>query len=68
MFTGRLAILVRRVVIPAAVPQIAVGLRGSPSRSILMVISEMVASTNGLGYFVLQAQRTFRWTTCGRGS
>jgi ABC-type nitrate/sulfonate/bicarbonate transport system permease component len=25
-----------------------------------MVISEMVASTNGLGYFVLQAQRTFR--------
>jgi ABC-type nitrate/sulfonate/bicarbonate transport system permease component len=26
---------------------------------ILMVISEMVASTNGIGYFVLQSQRTF---------
>ncbi len=51
----------RRVVIPAAAPQIAVGLRASLSIAlILMVISEMVASTNGLGYFVLQAQRTFR--------
>jgi len=26
---------------------------------ILMVVSEMVASTNGIGYFVLQSQRTF---------
>jgi ABC-type nitrate/sulfonate/bicarbonate transport system permease component len=26
---------------------------------ILMVISEMVASTNGIGYFVLQSQRSF---------
>ena len=26
---------------------------------ILMVISEMVASTNGIGYFVLQSQRRF---------
>jgi ABC-type nitrate/sulfonate/bicarbonate transport system permease component len=25
----------------------------------MMVISEMVASTNGIGYFVLQSQRTF---------
>ena len=49
------------MVIPAAAPQIAVGLRASLSIAlILMVISEMVASTNGLGYFVLQAQRTFR--------
>ena len=24
-----------------------------------MVISEMVASTNGIGYFILQSQRTF---------
>ena len=26
---------------------------------ILMVISEMVASTNGIGFFVLQSQRSF---------
>ena len=26
---------------------------------ILMVISEMVASSNGIGYFVLQSQRSF---------
>jgi ABC-type nitrate/sulfonate/bicarbonate transport system permease component len=26
---------------------------------IMMVISEMVASTNGIGFFVLQSQRSF---------
>jgi ABC-type nitrate/sulfonate/bicarbonate transport system permease component len=51
----------RRVVMPAASPQIVAGLRASLSIAlILMVISEMVASTNGLGYFVLQSQRAFR--------
>jgi ABC-type nitrate/sulfonate/bicarbonate transport system permease component len=49
-----------RVMLPAAAPQIFAGLRTSLSLSlILMVISEMVASTNGIGYFVLQSQRTF---------
>lgn len=51
---------VRRVILPAASPQIFVGVRISLAIAlILMVISEMVASTNGLGYFVLQAQQTF---------
>ena len=51
---------VLRVMLPAAAPQIFAGLRTSLSLSlILMVISEMVASTNGIGYFVLQSQRTF---------
>jgi ABC-type nitrate/sulfonate/bicarbonate transport system permease component len=51
---------VLRVMLPAATPQIFAGLRTSLSLSlILMVISEMVASTNGIGYFVLQSQRTF---------
>jgi ABC-type nitrate/sulfonate/bicarbonate transport system permease component len=50
----------RRVMLPAATPQIFAGLRTSLSLAlILMVISEMVASTNGIGYFVLQSQRTF---------
>jgi ABC-type nitrate/sulfonate/bicarbonate transport system permease component len=49
-----------RVMMPAASPQIFAGMRTSLSLAlILMVISEMVASTNGIGYFVLQSQRTF---------
>jgi ABC-type nitrate/sulfonate/bicarbonate transport system permease component len=49
-----------RVMLPAASPQIFAGMRISLSLAlILMVISEMVASTNGIGYFVLQSQRTF---------
>ncbi len=48
------------VLLPAASPQIFAGIRTSLSLAlILMVISEMVASTNGIGYFVLQSQRTF---------
>jgi ABC-type nitrate/sulfonate/bicarbonate transport system permease component len=51
---------IRLVVMPAAAPQIFAGMRTSLSLAlILMVISEMVASTNGIGYFVLQAQRSF---------
>jgi ABC-type nitrate/sulfonate/bicarbonate transport system permease component len=51
---------VSRVMLPAASPQIFAGMRTSLSLAlILMVISEMVASTNGIGYFVLQSQRTF---------
>jgi len=51
---------VRWVVLPAALPQIFAGMRTSLSVGILvMVVSEMVASTNGIGFFVLQSQRTF---------
>lgn len=50
----------RLVVLPAASPQIFAGLRTSLSLAIIMmVISEMVASTNGVGYFVVDAQRSF---------
>ena len=51
---------VLKVMFPAAAPQIFAGMRTSLSLAlILMVISEMVASTNGIGYFVLQCQRSF---------
>jgi ABC-type nitrate/sulfonate/bicarbonate transport system permease component len=51
---------VLRIILPAAAPQIFAGMRTSLSLAlILMVISEMVASTNGIGYFVLQSQRSF---------
>jgi ABC-type nitrate/sulfonate/bicarbonate transport system permease component len=50
----------RRATLPAAMPQIFAGMRTSLSLAvIMMVISEMVASTNGIGFFVLQSQRTF---------
>jgi ABC-type nitrate/sulfonate/bicarbonate transport system permease component len=50
----------RLVTLPAAAPQIFAGMRTSLSLAvILMVISEMVASTNGIGFFVLQSQRSF---------
>lgn len=49
-----------RVVLPSSAPQIFAGMRTSLSLAlILMVVSEMVASTNGIGYFVLQSQRRF---------
>jgi ABC-type nitrate/sulfonate/bicarbonate transport system permease component len=50
----------RLITLPAAAPQIFAGMRTSLSLAvILMVISEMVASTNGIGFFVLQSQRSF---------
>ena len=50
----------RRVLLPAAAPQIFAGMRTTLAIGlILMVISEMVASINGIGYFVLNSQRTF---------
>jgi ABC-type nitrate/sulfonate/bicarbonate transport system permease component len=64
---GRLDRL-RYVVLPAAAPQIFAGMRTSLSLSlILMVISEMVASANGIGYFILQSQRSFAITEMWSG-
>ena len=58
----------RYVVLPAAAPQIFAGMRTSLSLSlILMVISEMVASSNGIGYFILQSQRSFAITEMWSG-
>lgn len=49
-----------RIILPSASPKIFAGLRISLSIAvILMVISEMVAATDGIGFQVLQAQRTF---------
>ena len=50
----------REVIVPAALPQVFAGLRSGLSIAlILMVISELVAATNGIGFSVLDAQRTF---------
>jgi ABC-type nitrate/sulfonate/bicarbonate transport system permease component len=48
------------LVLPAASPQIITGMRtGLSIAIILMVISEMFASRNGIGYTIIQFQRTF---------
>jgi len=50
-----------QVILPACSPQIMTGLRVSlPIMLILVVISEMVGSTDGIGYFVLDSQRRFK--------
>ena len=50
----------RYLVLPAAMPQIMAGIRQCLSIGlILMVISEMFASSSGLGFTIVQFQRTF---------
>lgn len=50
-----------QVILPACSPQIMTGLRVSlPIMLILVVISEMVGSTDGIGYFILDSQRRFK--------
>jgi ABC-type nitrate/sulfonate/bicarbonate transport system permease component len=49
-----------RIIVPAALPRVVAGMRTSLSIAIiLMVVSEMVASRDGVGYFVLESQRRF---------
>jgi sulfonate transport system permease protein len=49
-----------RVVLPAAAPQVVAGLRNSLQVSIiLMVVSEWIASTGGIGYYIVTAQESF---------
>jgi ABC-type nitrate/sulfonate/bicarbonate transport system permease component len=52
---------VLRVVLPAASPRIVAGLRISLAIAlVLMVISDMVNSTGGFGFALIEAQRSFR--------
>lgn len=58
----------RSVVLRGASPQIFAGARQSLSVGIiLMVISEMFAATNGLGFTIVQFQRTFALTQMWTG-
>ncbi len=53
--------LVWQIVLPAASPYIFTGMRISLAVAlIVMVISEMVAASSGIGYFILSAQRGFK--------
>lgn len=57
--TGRK--LLWQIVLPASSPYIFTGMRVSLAVAlIVMVISEMVAASDGIGYFILSAQRGFK--------
>jgi ABC-type nitrate/sulfonate/bicarbonate transport system permease component len=50
-----------RLVLPAALPQIAAGMRNSVSLAvIMMVLSEYFSSTSGVGYVLLISKNTFQ--------
>jgi sulfonate transport system permease protein len=50
----------RRIVLPAASPQIVAGMRNSLSLAvIMMVLSEYFSSTSGVGYVLLISKNTF---------
>jgi sulfonate transport system permease protein len=52
---------ITRIVLPAASPQIFAGMRVSLAVALLvMAFSEMFAGTNGLGFFIVFAQETYR--------
>jgi ABC-type nitrate/sulfonate/bicarbonate transport system permease component len=56
--TGR---ILRSVVLPAAMPQIMAGLRTALAISLIVaLVSEMIGSTQGLGFFIVLSQRSFR--------
>jgi ABC-type nitrate/sulfonate/bicarbonate transport system permease component len=52
---------ITRIVLPAASPQIFAGMRVALAVALLvMAFSEMFAGTNGLGFFIVFAQETYR--------
>jgi ABC-type nitrate/sulfonate/bicarbonate transport system permease component len=58
----------RRVVLPAAMPKILAGMRVAVAIAlIIMVISELVAATNGIGYQLINAQQMFLMTDMWAG-
>lgn len=54
------ATLVTRVMLPNAAPQIMVGVRTSVSVAVVVMVgSELFGSSEGIGYFILQSQRSY---------
>lgn len=51
----------RQIVFPAALPSILTGMRISLGIAVIVcVVSEMIAGSSGIGYFILDMQRVFR--------
>jgi ABC-type nitrate/sulfonate/bicarbonate transport system permease component len=57
---GRVAITLK-IILPAAMPYIFAGMRVAVGLALLMtILTEMLAGNSGLGYLVLENQRSFR--------
>jgi ABC-type nitrate/sulfonate/bicarbonate transport system permease component len=55
--------LVTRIVLPSALPMILTGMRVSLALSLaLVVLAEMIAGEAGIGYLILDMQRSFKFT------
>lgn len=53
--------LLKKIILPAASPYIVTGMRIALAVAlILTVISEMIAGRNGIGFYILDSERTFR--------
>jgi ABC-type nitrate/sulfonate/bicarbonate transport system permease component len=53
--------LIRKVILPAAMPYALSGIRISLGLCLLVaVLAEMITATSGLGFTILQAERNFR--------
>ncbi len=53
--------IVRKIILPAAAPQIATGMRVSLALAlILTVVVEMISGNDGIGFFILDSERAFR--------
>lgn len=53
--------IIRKIILPAAAPQIATGMRVSLALAlILTVVVEMISGNNGIGFFILDSERAFR--------
>jgi ABC-type nitrate/sulfonate/bicarbonate transport system permease component len=52
--------VVRRIILPASLPSIFAGMRISLATALIVTIfAEMLAGDSGVGYFILNAQRSF---------
>jgi sulfonate transport system permease protein len=61
VYGARRLTVFRRVVLPAALPQIFVGLRLSATTSLLLLIAaEMIGANSGVGFQVMNAQYNFQ--------
>ena len=53
--------IITKIVIPGSLPQVFTGIRIAWGIALIVIIaSEMIGATEGLGYMVLEAQQTFR--------
>lgn len=53
--------IMRRVILPGALPQMFSGFRVASSMAFLLIVaSEMIAANEGLGFLIMYSQRTFR--------